>query len=114
MEKRTINVLGTAYVLKICTEQEDERLKGYDGATDNTTKELLVESYEGADAEGLKGNLRAQIDKNKRHEIIHAFLCESGLAENSTDQWALNEEMVDWIAMQFPKLLQAFEAADAI
>ena len=53
-----------------------------------------------------------QIRKNKRHEIIHAFLFESGLAENS--EWAQNEEMVDFFAIQFPKLMEAFKNADAI
>ena len=47
-----------------------------------------------------------------RHEIIHAFLCESGLAENS--DWATNEELVDWIAIQAPKLIKAWKDADAL
>ena len=33
-----------------------------------------------------------------RHELVHAFLFESGLSVNS---WADNEEIVDWIAIQF-------------
>ncbi|MFD1464645.1 hypothetical protein ACFQ4L_00875 [Lapidilactobacillus mulanensis] len=45
--------------------------------------------------------------KDTRHELIHAFLCESGLAENS--DWAQNEEVVDWIARQFPKLFETFK-----
>ena len=40
------------------------------------------------------------------------FLFESGLAENS--EWAQNEEMVDFFAIQFPKLMEAFKNADAI
>ena len=44
-----------------------------------------------------------------RHELVHAFAYESGLAENSP--WAFNEEMTDWIAIQFPKMLKAFETA---
>ena len=35
-----------------------------------------------------------------------------GLAENS--EWAQNEEMVDFFAIQFPKLMEAFKNADAI
>ena len=50
--------------------------------------------------------------KNHRHEIIHAFLCESGLAENST--WAQEEEMVDWFAKQAPKLIKAWKEAGAL
>ncbi|HJA90843.1 MAG TPA: hypothetical protein H9948_08655 [Candidatus Jeotgalibaca merdavium] len=52
------------------------------------------------------------MNKNIRHELIHVFLFESGLGENS--QWAQNEEMVDWFARQFPKLLKAFQAVSAI
>ena len=61
---------------------------------------------------GSKGNLELQEQKNLRHEIIHAFLFESGLAENS--EWAQNEEMVDWIAKQGPKLIKAWQEAGAL
>ena len=50
--------------------------------------------------------------KKIRHELVRAFAYESGLAENSP--WALNEEMTDWIAIQFPKMLKAFETAMAL
>ena len=52
-----------------------------------------------------------------RHEIIHAFLFESGLAGSCNvwdGSWAENEEMVDWIAMQLPKIIQACKEADAL
>ena len=47
-----------------------------------------------------------------RHEVVHAFLEESGLSDCSLRPemaWARNEEMVDWIAIQFPKMLEAFK-----
>jgi len=49
-----------------------------------------------------------------RHELVHAFLAESGLwgSTNKVSSWAMNEEMVDWIALQFPKLLKAFQECD--
>ena len=52
-----------------------------------------------------------------RHEITHAFLEESGLSDSSlrySAGWAKNEEMVDWIAIQFPKMLSAFQEADCL
>jgi predicted SprT family Zn-dependent metalloprotease len=51
------------------------------------------------------------IKKVIRHEIIHAFLIESGLNNNSmkVEYWAQNEEMVDWIAYQFPKISMVFK-----
>jgi hypothetical protein len=108
-----INVLGTEYTLTVCGDEKEPRLVGRDGFCDETTKELMVENYEDSKGEpNCKQNLLIQTNKVKRHEIIHAFLFESGLAENSS--WAQNEEMVDFFAIQFPKLLKAFEQADAL
>ena len=52
-----------------------------------------------------------------RHEIVHAFLSESGLSANALSPdgaWALNEEMVDWFAIQGPKIVSARQAAPAL
>jgi hypothetical protein len=111
--KMKINVLGTEYTLTVCGDEKEPRLVGCDGFCDETTKELFAESYgKNRDDPTCKANLRIQTNKVKRHEIIHAFLFESGLAENSA--WAQNEEMIDFFAIQFPKLLEAFKAADAL
>lgn len=113
MESKTINILGSNYTLTVSNKAEDSRLESCDGLCDETVKELLVYNYaENAGDPTCKKNLAVQIQKNKRHEIIHAFLFESGLAENSS--WAQNEEMVDFFAIQFPKLLEAIKAADAL
>lgn len=74
-------------------------------------KEIVVENYKRGQP-GSKGKLEIQEQKNIRHEIVHAFLFESGLAENS--DWAQNEEMVDWVAKQGPKLLKAWQEAGAL
>lgn len=97
-----INILGADYTLTV--SDDDKRLgANCDGYCDETTKTLAVKSYKDErDDLTSKGNLDVQIKKNMRHEIIHAFLFESGLAENS--EWAQNEEIVDWIAIQLPKL----------
>ena len=49
-------------------------------------------------------------DETTKEMLVENY--ESGLAENSN--WAQNEEMVDFFAIQFPKLLKAFEQADAL
>jgi predicted SprT family Zn-dependent metalloprotease len=49
-----------------------------------------------------------------RHEIVHAFLYESGLGYSThipNCAWAVNEEMVDWIAIQTPKMAKVFKQA---
>ena len=47
-----------------------------------------------------------------RHEIVHAFFLESGLGSES--DYAQNEELVDWIARQGPKLYRAWAEAGAL
>lgn len=106
-----INILGTEYTVTIATEQSELRLENCDGFCDETTREIIVENYKRGLA-GSKGKLELQEQKNLRHEIVHAFLFESGLAENS--DWAQNEEMVDWVAKQGPKLIKAWQEAGAL
>lgn len=107
----TINILGTQYT--VTRSHNDPRLENGDGICDETTKEIVVETYEGDDGKpGVKAQLDIQRKKTVRHEIVHAFLFECGLAENS--DWAQNEELVDWIAIQGPKLWKAWKEADAL
>lgn len=100
-----VNVLGTEYSIISSTSEENNKLKNCDGYCDNSVKEIVIDSFE--PCEMSKKDLRFQKNKVIRHELIHAFLFESGLAENS--EWAMNEEMVDFFAMQFPKMKRTFE-----
>ena len=106
-----VNVLGVKYSIAFVSEEKEPRLKDCDGFCDETTKEIVVENYKRGEP-GSKGKLELQEQKHIRHEIVHAFLFESGLAENS--EWATNEEMVDWIAKQGPKLVKAWQEAGAL
>ena len=62
------------------------------------------------------GNMDVYWKNPLRHEIVHAFLYECGLAENAngTDAWPKNEEMVDWIAFTGPKIYTAWAEAGAL
>lgn len=108
---KKINVLGTEYTLEIKTQAEDDFLDTCDGYCDKTSHSIVVTSKP-ADNE-LK-DFEAYQKKCIRHEIIHAFLFESGLHENWSHKDGHDETYVDWIAAQFPKLLKAFEEADAM
>ena len=112
-----INILGTEYDFQIVNKEDDKRLGNKDGYCDmyeKTIRVVDVKEYED-DIDQCK-NLKEYIKKISRHEIVHAFLCESGLCENtnSIESWAYNEEMVDWIAFQFPKMLEVFRQVDAL
>lgn len=50
-----------------------------------------------------------ELHEIERHELIHAFLYECGL--NDSSDWARNEELIDWLAIQFPKINVLFEKA---
>lgn len=106
----TVNVLGTEYTIIMGRNGLPDDMDGY---CDETVKIIRAENYaDDADKPGSKADLTVQTKKVLRHEITHAFLFESGLAENSP--WAQNEEVIDWIAAQAPKLIKAWQEAGAI
>lgn len=104
-----IDILGTTYQIEHHNAGDDLKLEDANGYCELYSKKLIIEDIPDhpmnfEDLEKFKKHV-------VRHEIIHAFLHESGLANNS---WANDEELVDWIALQFPKLLNAFERADCL
>ena len=107
-----INILGSEWAILERPEAEDKNLENADGYCDWTTRTIIIER----EITGTLGDMEAYIRKVKRHEIVHAFLKESGLAECSAtaDAWACNEEMVDWLARVGPKIYEAWREADAL
>ena len=97
-----VDILGTNYVIRISDEEDEPRLKGCDGFVDKTTKTIFVHDA----VEDCNLGLPAEhIHKVIRHEVIHAFMFESGLAENWEHQTFGQEEMtIDWFAIQLPKI----------
>lgn len=106
-----VKILGTEYEI-ISVEETNDNLEKYpllkdnSGYTDITTKQIYILEYK--NTEDTFKDLDVLYKKTLRHELIHAFLYESGLFNNSNGDWAKNEEVVDWIAIQFEKLLGAF------
>ena len=108
-----LTILGEKWTLKFVHEQDDKYLKNADGYTDKTTRKIVVLGYPPEDSE--PEDWESYLKKCIRHEIIHAYLFESGLAENFHHQeFGHDETMIDFIAIQFPKILQTFEDAEAL
>lgn len=97
-----MNILGAEYSLIYSDKHNDPMLEDCDGYCDDTIKVCVVDKMEVNDRDSKK-NLGEYKKKVARHEIIHAFLFESGL--NPGNSWAGNEEIVDWIASQLPKMV---------
>ena len=105
-----VSILGTEYAIVYKSAKEDPKLEKCAGYCDPSVHQIVI----GIQEPNLfdMANMRANDQRIIRHELIHAFAFESGIAFDS--DWAMNEEMTDWIARQFPKMLKAFSAASAI
>lgn len=111
MQDCKVNILGSEWNVKFGNEKEYPNLTNVDGYTDLSTREIVVDDMEASKGQiGAKADLESYQKQVVRHEIIHAFLLESGLDSNSNsaDSWAVNEEMVDWFAIQSPKIFKVF------
>ena len=108
---KTVNVLGTEYKIKFSSKENDPKIEGADGYFEEVSKEIYLSTsmFKNDDPLVIRGLQTKYWKKVLRHELIHAFICESGLDSEST--WARNEEMVDWIARQFPKMADCFKEA---
>lgn len=98
-----VNILGTEY--KIISEKFKN--KDIDGYCDYTSKEIHIRN----DNINNVRDFEYLIQKQLRHEIIHAFMCESGLQANweHVQQFGHDETTVDWIAIQYPKIAKVFD-----
>lgn len=100
-----VKILGTEYeVIKDAEEKDYPQLKKCDGFTDFSIKRIVVANFD--KDESSVDDIDWYKKKVLRHELVHAFIYESGLAENC--DWARNEELTDWIAIQFEKILGVF------
>lgn len=111
-----IDILGTEYRIETHKASEDSYMeeKGLAGYCEEENKLIVVadmseEKYFVGMDEKAQETYRK---KTLRHEIMHAFLNESGLSDSSNrfdGAWAKNEEMVDWLAIQAPKIFSTFK-----
>ncbi len=116
-----VDVLGTEYTIEVKKYDEDESFdkNSFCGYCDEEMKKIVLcdmTTYPGFDGESEE---KARISERQtlRHEMVHAFFNESGLSYSSNAYsrgWAKNEEMVDWIAIQGPKIFKAWQEVGAV
>lgn len=117
--KKSVKILGTLYKLNLnIPYTKDPSLMGRFGYCDMAEKKIVVADIKTVPGweEATEVGVEHAFNDTLRHEVIHAYLIESGLngSANEVDCWARNEEMVDWIAIQFPKILKTFEELDCV
>lgn len=116
-DKYKVMILGTEYTINICGS-DDKDLEGAFGACLHDVPVIKIldlkeyEEYQNTSSEVIEFRIKETI----RHEVIHAFLNESGLKGNSNDcnSWSRNEEMIDWFAIQLPKIFKVFKELDVL
>ena len=111
-----VNILGTEYTVNTVKISECEMLQKERraGCCAIESKEIIVADVSEESYFPYMSDEEKEIYRRKilRHEIIHAFLNESGLSDSSSTPdggWAKHEEMIDWFAIQSPKIFQTFK-----
>lgn len=110
--KQKVNILGTEYEIVYLKRCEDDLFENgeADAWCDNTSCKIAVRIM---DSKDNMDNQEAYVRRLLRHEIIHAFLFESGLGNDFHHPENGHEEtMVDWIARQSPKIFKVFQELD--
>ena len=102
-----VNILGTEYDVKLLDDR-DETMKAMScgGYTDYSVKKIRVLDVTKNTDSGQQEDTERYQKLILRHELIHAFLYESGVDFRMQFH---NEEMVDWLAMQFSKISEVFD-----
>ena len=105
---KTVTVLGTEYTIKFSTKEDDPKMDGADGYFESLSKEIYLNKdiFTNKDPKSLNDLHSKYWKRVLRHELTHAFIYESGL--DCSCDWATNEELVDWIAQQIPKMSKCF------
>ena len=75
-----VNVLGTEYDMQVKGKAEDDTLVCADGYCQNYSKKIVIKRTEDMlDGDASIDAKKSRNEQVKRHELVHAFLFESGL-----------------------------------
>lgn len=109
MTNSKICILGTEYRIKFGNRLQYKELENVSGYCDPTTHEIVIKNDYDKNNPSTVGDLKKSIMETIRHEIIHAYFYESGLWNES---YGRDEELIDWIAIQFPKIQETMNNID--
>lgn len=111
--RESVDILGSEWKIVFRKISEDKTLEDAEGYASMSSNTIVIRSENIENAENFERYQKRVL----RHELIHAFLQESGLAQNSIEDagaWARNEEMIDWFAIQSPKIFNAFKELELL
>lgn len=106
----SVDILGTEYKIKSVYSKDFPKLKTAVGVCENCAEELFI-SKDGEDRDDYYLKYDKFQRKVLRHEIIHAFMWQSGFTDISTDE---EERITEWISIMAPKMLISFAKSGAL
>lgn len=108
---KVIDILGQTYTVLFSDEKDYPKLSQADGYLEPYSKHIVIAVRQEQDLMTV-ADIHEYQKKVLRHELVHAFMYESGLGECS--EFGLNEELTDWLAIQLPKIFNATEELGAL
>lgn len=114
-----IDILGASYTIEKKPYAADKNFENSDGYCDWYRRKICYCDLRTAPewANATNDGILIREQSIIRHEILHAFLYESGLSQDShaiSAAWVFDEEIIDWFALQGPKILKAWQEAGAL
>jgi len=106
-----VSILGQNYKVLVLTEDHYPKLKSANasGLAELYSKQLILNKDNMAEDAETYDNLQGYSEKVLRHEVVHAYFHESGLTGYCQD-----EVLVDWLAVQLPKIVKSVSEASAV
>lgn len=104
----TINILGTTYTILKRSQHETPKMESAAGLCENYSHEIYIDT----DKENYKEPpecFNTYLHKILRHEAFHALFYECGMNKYSED-----EDLVEALAILYPKLKVIMTALDAL
>jgi hypothetical protein len=117
--KPYVDILGTRYTIEVHKVSEDKYMQDHnlDGYCNSCLHQIVIADLKELYNEWTDEERAVYLKQLLRHEVLHGFLNSAGLqdcAHQSSEAWSKNEEMIDWFAIQFPKLLEAYKWLECI
>lgn len=105
MEKKTVNILGTEYAVRF-----DHKEKDSDGQTFFYKKEIALRpTEEMLDEDETIEEKEERFKEVFRHELFHSFLFEGTGAD-----YAYDENLINFLAVNSPKVFKVFQELDIL
>lgn len=118
---KVVDVLGTPYTIEIKGYSDDPAFAKHniDGYCEHGTHRIVIGDLH--TFPGWEDETEEFIDANMKHtlahELVHGILNESGIQDSAhvyDGPWSKCEEMIDFWAIQGPKIYKIWEQANAI